>query len=261
MADPDFNSRGKARDDLREAPGLVSTALLPGPPLIRGNGGCTANDFPSLPYSAEEAALIVKTLQETGHFEIRLYRGGEAREELLKEITAAPRIIHLATHGYFCDDIGAAQDRGFENPLLRSGLALAGANRSIGEQSKHRLMAEDGILTALEVSGLNLFGTEVTVLSSCETGVGDIENGEGVLGLRHAFQAAGTQALIMSLWQVPDKETSQLMGGFYQGWLRGQSKKEALRQSMLDVLNTSRRRNGTAHPFFWGAFVLTGNPD
>jgi CHAT domain-containing protein len=120
---------------------------------------------------------------------------------------------------------------------------------------------EDGILTALEVSGLNLVGTELAVLSACESGVGEFVNGEGMFGLRRAFQHAGAETVIMSLWSVPDKETSQLMDGFYRRWLEGRSKREALRESAIELLKESRSKRGCGHPLLWGGFILAGNPN
>ena len=97
--------------------------------------------------------------------------------------------------------------------------------------------------------------------SACETGVGEVKNGEGVYGLGRAFQHAGARTIMMSLWKVPDKETSELMSGFYKNWLSGQTKQEALRQSTLKVLNACRSKYGTAHPLLWGGFVMVGDPN
>jgi CHAT domain-containing protein len=120
---------------------------------------------------------------------------------------------------------------------------------------------EDGILTAYEISGLNLIGTDLAVLSACETGVGDVRNGEGVFGLRRAFQHAGARSILMSLWKVPDKETSELICRFYSAWLDGRSKKAAFRQSVLEMITLVRQRYGSAHPYYWGGFVLVGASD
>ncbi|MEW6413532.1 MAG: CHAT domain-containing protein, partial [Candidatus Zixiibacteriota bacterium] len=120
---------------------------------------------------------------------------------------------------------------------------------------------DDGILTALEVSGLNFVGTDLAVLSACESGVGDLVDGEGIFGLRRAFQHAGVNSIVMSLWSVPDRETSQLMEGFYRRWLGGESKRDALRGSALELLNQSRAKRGCGHPLLWGGFILAGNPN
>jgi CHAT domain-containing protein len=136
---------------------------------------------------------------------------------------------------------------GIENPLLRSGLALADANtRDSG--------SEDGILTALEASGLNLWGTKLVVLSACDTGLGEVRNGEGVYGLRRAFVLAGAESLVMSLWPVSDYSTRKLMASYYRNLKQGIGRGEALRQVQLDLL----KRNGQLHPFYWANFIQSG---
>ncbi len=135
-----------------------------------------------------------------------------------------------------------------ENPLLRSGLVLAGANRlSSG--------GEDGILTALEAAGLDLWGTQMVVLSACETGVGKVTEGDGVHGLRRALVIAGAESLVMSLWQVDDRATRELMAGFYRRLEQGEGRAEALRQVQLQMLRSPR----TSHPYYWASFVPTGS--
>jgi CHAT domain-containing protein len=136
-----------------------------------------------------------------------------------------------------------------ENPLLRSGLALAGFNpRSSG--------GEDGVLTALEASQLNLFGTQLVVLSACETGLGDIANGEGVYGLRRAFAIAGAETQLMSLWQVDDFGTQSLMARYYENLTAGMGRSEALRQVQLEMI---RADDTYSHPYYWAAFILAGD--
>lgn len=117
---------------------------------------------------------------------------------------------------------------------------------------------EDGILTALEVSGLQLWGTDLVVLSACNTGVGEVRRGEGVFGLRRAFQLAGARTVVMSLWSVPDQETGALMADFYSRLSHGKSR--ALHEAMLAQMLLRRARYGAAHPFYWGAFVSVGEP-
>ncbi len=133
--------------------------------------------------------------------------------------------------------------------MLRAGLALAGANQRDND-------GEDGILTALEVSELDLHGTELVVLSACETGIGAVSSGEGVYGLRRAFAIAGAQSQIMSLWQVDDIGTSELMTLYYQNLLdKRQGRSEALRNAQLEMLNTGTYQ----HPYYWASFILSGN--
>ena len=175
----------------------------------------------------------------------------------------SPTILHIATHGFFLSDqtgnlpaggLGRLTELGLENPLLRSGLALAGANIGLrgGLLPKE---AQDGILTAEEVSGLDLLNTDLVVLSACDTGLGRVQIGEGVLGLRRSFMVGGAKTLVMSLWKVPDKETQELMVDFYRHMLEGQSCSNALRRAQLAM----KARN--PDPLYWGAFICQGYPD
>ena len=185
--------------------------------------------------------------------------GADANENALKK-TPAPRILHIASHGFFLENTDELESdskkRGSaggkeetKNPLLRSGIALAGANERKGGDAK-----DDGILTALEASGLNLWGTKLVVLSACDTGIGDVKNGEGVYGLRRAFTLAGTETLVMSLWAVSDLATRELMTDFYKNLKNGEGRGESLRKAKLEML----RKKGRTHPFYWAAFIQTG---
>jgi CHAT domain-containing protein len=180
--------------------------------------------------------------------------------------------VHLATHAYFAsgdcawslggprapraaltdhDSLGLVGD----NPLLLSGLALAGAN--------HREEAgpeeEDGILTGEEIASLDLTGTQWVVLSACETGVGTVQDGEGILGLRRAFETAGAQTLIMSLWPVEDESARQWMRALYSERLAGQSTAESVRGAERAILDARRTTGKSTHPFFWGGFIAAGD--
>ena len=261
LADPDFDLSAEVLAEHREKTLNKSSMLSFRYEPSRGVSGCLNNRFNSLPYSREEAKSVDKTLKKKANLNVDTYYGGDALEEVLKGMTTAPRVLHLATHGYFCEDLDLTENKMLENPLLRSGLVFAGANRLIDKTEENVAQTEDGILTAFETSGLNLIGTELVTLSACETGVGEVKNGEGVYGLRRAFQHAGARTIVMSLWKVPDKETRELMDDFYKNWSTGQSKKEALRQSTLKVLNACRVKHGAAHPLFWGAFVMVGDPN
>jgi CHAT domain-containing protein len=230
----------------RQAP-LVLAAPDFGPP----------GEFTPLPGTTAEAQAL-KTL--LGLKDDGVLTGSRATEAVLKQ-AQGPRILHLATHGFFLADqpvkpetFSAARARGEqllvpkgENPLLRSGLALAAANQL-------RSGGDDGILTAAEVTGLDLQGTELAVLSACETGVGKIHNGEGVYGLRRAFVLAGVRTQVVSLWKVDDAATKELMSDYYKRLNTGAGRSQALRSAQLAMLADPRR----AHPYYWAAFVLIG---
>jgi len=144
-----------------------------------------------------------------------------------------------------------------KNPLLRCGLAFAGANHT--EPVKED---ENGLATAMEIAGLDLEGTDLVTLSACLTGVGELRSGEGVYGLHRSFLLAGAKTVLASLWRVPDLETKDLMIEFYRRYLFGDniSKSEALRQAQLAVIEQLRKKYGAAPPAYWGAFVCIGEP-
>lgn len=208
--------------------------------------------FASLIGTEKEAAAIKQL------FAAHLLTGKQATEAAIKH-SSAPRILHIATHGFFLQDVGKDADSKeqtdgvkasakIENPLLRSGLALAGAN-SRGSGS-----SDDGILTALEASGLNLWGTKLVTLSACDTGVGEVRNGEGVYGLRRALVLAGAETLVMSLWPVSDYITRELMTNYYKNLKQGMGRGAALRQVQSEMLKDKDRQ----HPFYWASFIQSG---
>ncbi|MGG6295452.1 tetratricopeptide repeat protein [Leptolyngbya sp. AN02str] len=170
-----------------------------------------------------------------------------ATEAALKQVNR-PRILHIATHGFF-ESRGSQEVVLTDNPLLRSGLVLSGVK--VGQSGT----GEDGIVSALEVSNLNLLGTQLVVLSACETGLGDLSLGEGVYGLRRALVLAGSQSQLISLWRVQDNTTRDLMVEYYQNLLSGMGRSEALRQTQLAMLN----QEATAHPYYWAPFINSGD--
>jgi tetratricopeptide (TPR) repeat protein len=216
-----------------------------------------------LPGTAEEVAAIAPLLPGA-----TILTEASATENALKQ-AQKPSILHIATHGFFLADAPRpepADNRGLiastdgsrafasvsapiENPLLRSGLALAGFNtRTSGD--------EDGVFTALEAANLNLYGTQLVVLSACDTGLGDINNGEGVYGLRRAFAIAGAETQLLSLWQVSDYGTQSLMARYYENLMDGMGRSEALRAVQLEMI---RDDGEYAHPYYWAAFILAGD--
>lgn len=201
----------------------------------------------------------------------RVLTGSAATERAVKDEARNHLVLHLATHGFFLDETcsssapAVAGSRGVgglssvapvQNPLRLSGLALAGANG----RAEARPDQEDGILTAEEVASLDLQGVEWAVLSACDTGVGEIKAGEGVFGLRRAFQVAGARTVIMSLWSVDDQATRAWMRALYEGRFQRQlSTADAVHQASLTVLRDRRARGQSTHPFFWAAFVAAGD--
>jgi CHAT domain-containing protein/Flp pilus assembly protein TadD len=188
-------------------------------------------------------------------------KGAEATEESFKamgEGGPSPRILHVATHGFFFPDPKEGKSGGEEkvfkvsdNPMIRSGLVLAGGNQAWKTGKPARPDLEDGILTAYEISQMNLSNTELVVLSACETGLGDLVGNEGVYGLQRAFKIAGARYLIMSLWQVPDFQTQVFMTAFYKHWLEG---KMTIPEAFRTTQSELKAKYGDA--FKWAGFVL-----
>jgi len=208
-----------------------------------------------LPGTKAEAEAVLPQLETFTAAKASVYTGKWALEAVFKALHQ-PRVLVLSTHGFF-EEEDASPDvtQTATNPLLRCGLLLAGCNKPIDTS---RVDGEDGILTGLEIVSADLRGTELVVLSACETGLGEVRNGEGVAGLRQAFQLAGARSVVSTLWQVPDRETAKLMAGFFTILAQTNDKAQSLRESQLKLIETRRDRNGAAHPFFWAAFTITG---
>ena len=287
--------RPRARSGSWQPPLVIADPLFDAEPRS-ASGGSSADgrrsvDFTQftygpLPGTAAEAYAIGELLH------VRPLMQEQATEKALKQVTS-PRILHVATHGFFLlddDRDGAAGSVGGnstltvapraawrENPLLRSGLVLAGVmNRRSGE-------GEDGVLTALETAGLDLWGTQLVVLSACNTGVGEIQNGDGVAGLRRALVLAGSQSQVISLWKISDTATKDLMVSYYKRLLADEGRGEALRQVQMEMLQgkllplpsttldkqKGKRETGEMvgevktrdyrHPYYWAAFIPSGD--
>jgi CHAT domain-containing protein len=213
-----------------------------------------------LPGTQKEIESVENLLKSQG-WQVAVYTRQNALEEVIRD-AKRPRLLHVATHGFFEPDqtpapgLQAPDRPAIGDPMLRSGLYFAGANRTLAGHPSGDL--DNGILTAFEATGLNLQGTELVVLSACETGLGHIQNGEGVFGLQRAMQEAGAEAVLMSMWSVPDVETQQLMTTFYSKWLSGMSKHEALHDAQLELWKETRAKQGDDRPYYWAAFVLVG---
>ncbi|MEO8702785.1 MAG: CHAT domain-containing protein [Kofleriaceae bacterium] len=243
FADPSFDATGKPTAPAGTTRGRRSADLA-------------SLSWQPLPGTGLEADEVTKTMKG-----LTVYRGVNATETTLKAVHG-PKVLHLATHGFFLTDEEPAEEVGgdasrsaaptagpaYENPLLRSGLALAGANKLTSGD-------EDGIVTAMEASGLDLWGTKLVVLSACETGVGKVTNGEGVYGLRRALVIAGAESMVMTLWQVDDNATKDLMAGYYKKLNAGRPRSSALREIQLEI----SAREKYAHPYYWASFLPAGD--
>jgi CHAT domain-containing protein len=197
--------------------------------------------------------------------EAALFTGKQASEDNFKAHARGKRVIHIATHGYFLkgdcnpEETDPAFRRGKEfkgeNPLLLSGLFLAGAN--LHGKLADSLGCEDGILTAYEVSAMDLGGNDLVVLSACETGLGKVHDGEGVYGLRRAFQIAGSRTIVSALWPVSDRATKEMMRGLYTE--SGTPLYERIRSIQLARLAELRQSSAVEHPYDWAGFIALGD--
>lgn len=215
--------------------------------------------FNYLPGTEQEVKSIATQLTKQ-NWQVQTFTKNEALEDNIKSLSGkvAPAILHLATHGYFfaaakkqLKNPTTLKDRisGSNNPLIRSGLVFTGVNH-VWQGGGRIPNLDDGVLTAYEISNLDLFNTNLVILSACETGLGDIYDTEGVFGLQRAFKMAGVQQLIISLWKVPDQQTTELMTTFYQFYLQSNDASSALHQAQLAMSQKYR-------PFYWAGFILT----
>jgi CHAT domain-containing protein/tetratricopeptide (TPR) repeat protein len=255
--------RLQVRPENRSPPVILAAPAFGEPALATNRGPRPRLDdsqvfFGPLPGAASEVRELKKLLPTA-----TLLTGAQATEAALRRVDG-PRLLHVATHGFFLRDEEGAADRDpnststdgtrlgkwarwVENPLLRSGLALAGANQG-------RSGEDDGVLTALEAAGLDLWGTRLVVLSACDTGLGEVKRGDGVYGLRRALVLAGAESQLISLWPVSDRSTRDLMIGYYELLAQGESRGEALRRAQLRMVRNLQR----AHPYYWASFIQSG---
>lgn len=272
VADPDFDAGSIANptaihksSNMKSPQRSASKSLL-----IPTPGERWLPRFQRLEETSTEALAIEAALARNQQRSIVLMRD-KANESNVKKMPA-PDLLYLGTHGFIKftlenqglskDDLWLSSsndlawgDSESDDPLLTCGLALSGCNTSPGGSAD----AEDGILTGYEIMGLNLRGTRLVVTAACETGLGQLRAGEGVASLRQAFQLAGAQSVVSTLWQVSDVDTSQLMTAFFEQMCSGQSVTLALRSAQLDRIDQRRRITGAAHPYFWAGVTVTGN--
>ena len=237
---------------------IVAAPAFGDPPLAPATRGQPARVddsqvfFGPLPGAAQEVRALRSLLPRA-----TVLTGAQATEAAVRGL-AAPEILHFATHGFFLGETapvapvpsGTRLGRWAtwaDNPLLRSGLALAGANQ--GKSGD-----DDGVLTALEAAALDLFGTKLVVLSACDTGLGEVMRGDGVYGLRRALVLAGAESQMMSLWPVSDRSTRDLMIGYYRNLADGAGRGDALRRAQLKMLRDGKH----AHPYYWAGFIQSG---
>ncbi len=218
-------------------------------------------NIPPLPYSGREVRSIAREWETLTGQKAELLTGPLAGEEQFRDKAADKEVIHIATHGFFNLFCESDQSRGKLsraadiNPLLLSGLFLAGANQRQYEAGDAEV--PDGVLTAYEVTRMDLSGTRWVVLSACETGLGEVAAGEGVYGLTRAFQMAGAHTVISSLWPVSDKQTAAMMKQLYVS--REGSLAATLRQIAVNEINDLRRRELPDHPVSWAPFIAVGD--
>ena len=263
IAGPDFDSDKIIKSpEAREITHNRSRSVSQG---ARMGSGLRGLNFDPLP-GAEKEGEVIKEVSDTKERSTVIFSQRIAEENLLRKMSGPPEVLHIATHGFFLkeDERLAKRIQGLsrgssalpppaDNPLLRAGLAFAGLNSNaplLGEIDTDN----DGVLTAMEVLSINLEGTQMVVLSACETGLGEIHEGEGVYGLRRSFQEAGVKNVINSFWEVSDAGTQLLMTKFYDKFLAGTDARQALREARLEMLEEVQ----WSSPYYWSAFVMVG---
>jgi CHAT domain-containing protein len=265
--DADLQSRQQAIDQIGHYSDLHSLLVMRSAAEIPTR----ALRWRRLPGAEQEANVVAEILSGSPFGPVRKYLGTEAVEEVLK-VAQSPRIVHLATHGFYVPldqsalpeanqtrsnnfVSGLARLRTDSNPLLRSGVVLAGANRVAQPQAGSQI-GDDGWLTAQEIASMDFRNTELLVLSACESGLGDSTNGQGLQGICRAFSSAGAHAVLTSLFEVPDAETRDLMRVFYQNYAATQRRVAAINQAQRQQIDARRQQHNAAHPFFWASFIM-----
>lgn len=212
--------------------------------------------FRQLPYTRLEAETIKPSIDSYCKAKSRLFMGSQAVEQHLVQ-AACPRVLVLSTHGFFysAENVADATSRiQCQDPMMRAGLLLAGANRV---NTRERSTGMDGLLTGFEVAALDLRLTELVVLSSCETGLGDIVDAEGALGMRQAFFVAGAKNVLASIWQVPDQDTAFIISGFFERLALGRPYSDALREAQVAHIRKLAAEKGVASPYLWAGLSVT----
>lgn len=233
------------------------SSTQPGQPLPNsGLSRAAAEVVSPLPGTKAEIEELEELLGQKG-WDTDKYTEEAADEATIKTVSN-PRIFHVATHGFFKETPKASaldpefnENAAYENPLLKTGLLLSGAG-DILNQTKYNYNVDNGILTAYEAMNLNLDQTDLVVLSACETGLGEVQAGEGVYGLQRAFLVAGARTIVMSLFKVSDEATQQLMVKFYRKWIETGNKRQAFVDAKKEIRNEYR------DPIYWGPFVMIG---
>ena len=218
----------------------------------------SSDEIAQLPGTEEEIGNLNAYLK-TKDWEIKKYTQMNADEDSIKAIRQ-PKVFHIATHGFFKEDFSkdelvgltASENEFTQNPLLRSGLLLKGAGDVLKSSSILDINSEKGVLTAYEAMNMNLDNTELVVLSACETGLGEIQIGEGVFGLQRSFLVAGANTVVMSLFKVNDEVTQKLMTRFYERWLLTGDKRKSFSEAKKEI------KKVYPQPIYWGSFVMTG---
>jgi CHAT domain-containing protein len=263
LGDPDFSravmATSEAVGELRATQGEAAEPPASYASVYRGRTS-QCEDFRALAFSrllqSGAEARDIAELSRRGAVPVAMLTGAEASEQSFKRYAPGRSLIHVASHGFFFSSRCSREPSDEESPLIRSGIALAGANERA--QIDHRA-DEDGILTAEEVATLNLTAARCVFLSACESGVGDASTGEGVIGLRRAFHEAGAGALVSTLWEVEDSATRLWVREFYRAYLdSGSDPALAARQASLTIVHRQRPTSRQPGPATWGAFLVSG---